>query len=687
MKLFKLLILLSFLYNCTYINAIYDPKYPFHPSVNVPFESSNLPIVIIDLDERMADKSQDKRISASMKIIWNKNGGINKITDTDSYDYNGKVGIKYRGNSSFHNSDKKPWGIHLQDDNGEKLKTSILGMGKDNDWALLAPYSDKSLIRDVLTFDLMRGTFEYTPTGKYCEVVLNGVYQGIYIMAARVRQGSKRIDINKPSSDSGDGLTGGYLLEIDRTDEPGFYGVTKVKTILEKDMGRNTYYQYKYPDEIDLTASQKVYIKNLVAQMERSVTSEDFKDPEIGYRDYLDINSLTDYYIAQELVRNTDGYRLSTPMYKYADSKDKRFKFSIWDFNIALGNADYYSGWSTQGWSYNNIEEGTPVAWIFRRILQDETFCDELRKKWTDYRRTRLSDETINHKIDSLVFLLDGAQVRNFKAWNRFNQYVWPNYYIASTWEQEISFLIKWIADRTAWLDSQWSATKVNKVVNGDFESSSTRGYWNDKWISDWSSNGHLTDSNVHEGNYSLSISSNRRATQVITELTPGKYTLKAWVNTQYNADAYLYLRYHQNRNGSDQIKKLFENNMPYHQIEIKDIEVTNNFAELAFIVPYKSNDVRLRIDNVEFFKQEEGSKIHYIAKSHIEIRVDRNTENLQIINQEWDSQILPIEIFNVAGEKIYQGEFNQPSITISNIPAGFYIIKVGNEIKKISKN
>ena len=50
-------------------------------------------------------------------------------------------------------------------------------MGQDNDWVLRAPYGDKTFMRDALVFELMQGTFEFTPTEKYCELVLNGIYQ------------------------------------------------------------------------------------------------------------------------------------------------------------------------------------------------------------------------------------------------------------------------------------------------------------------------------------------------------------------------------------------------------------------------------------------------------------------------------------------------------------------------------
>ena len=78
--------------------AIDDPKYPDHPKVSLPFSSSNLPVVIIDLEERIAPKNEDRRVPATMKIIWNRLGEPNRVDETDSRnrDYNGSIVIGYR---------------------------------------------------------------------------------------------------------------------------------------------------------------------------------------------------------------------------------------------------------------------------------------------------------------------------------------------------------------------------------------------------------------------------------------------------------------------------------------------------------------------------------------------------------------------------------------------------------------
>ena len=695
--LLKLVYTCFFLFSGVVISGVYginDPKYPFHPQTDYSFVSSNLPIVVIDLDERMANKEEDKRVPASMKIIWNKSGTVNQVTETESFDYDGKIGIKYRGNSSYSLSDKKPFALRIQDENGKKQKASILGMGEDEDWALLAPYADKSMIRDVLLFELMRGTFEYTPSGRYCELVLNGVYQGVYIMAARVRQGSKRINIEAPTADVGDGVTGGYHLEIDRSDEPGFAGSVYPKDLRENSIYVKTFYQYKYPDQEELSTAQQNYIQTHVRNMEEAIAGDNFKNKETGYRAYLDTASLMDFYLAQELSKNIDAYRLSTPLYKYSDDVDKRFKFSIWDFNISMGNANYKDGWSPEGWAFNTnrFSDNNSVPWMFKRILQDEEFCANLKERWGKYRGNRLSENQINAKIDSLTSLLQEAQVRNFTVWNRFYAEVWPNYYIATSWEDEISYLKGWLGKRTKWLDNQWTSNDVNHVVNAGFEATSTRGTKPESWLPEWSVSStnavYLSTTDKRSGIYGLLINADSKASQILTEVTPGIYTLKVWVKTLSDPGGYVYVKYHTGANGQDEKRKTVTPGEEFTLLEIDNIEVSNSFVEIGFGAQGKAGNIRLWVDDVEFSKQKTIVGNTEIKKEPewLEIKANRAQKELTILINGSIPSGLDIEVFEITGRKAYAAKITSEQTVIQNIfkTNQLYIVRVGNEVRKV---
>ena len=337
----------------------YPPK-----DSGVKLDKTNLPIVFIDTscgDTTTHAIHKDYRIVARMKII--DNGDRINYGDTMAYtsqtvDYEGWVAIRYRGNTSFYWSDKKPYNFKTMktaNPDGEKQKTKLLGMPKDHTWVLLAPYGDRSLLRDVLMFRLARPWFDYTPRCRYCEMVLDGVYYGIYVLAENIRKGKNRLDLDDPGI-SGDELTGGYLLQIDRDDEPHF--TSKYKAV--DSLGRTyrayneIYFQYKHPDYEDLLPAQAEYIEQRIGQMEDALADEDFANPDTGYRQYLDPMSFIDQQLSQEFSGNVDGYRLSTNIYKKRDSQDPRFKTALWDFNLAFGNSNAANAMGTDFWRYQN---------------------------------------------------------------------------------------------------------------------------------------------------------------------------------------------------------------------------------------------------------------------------------------------------------------------------------------------
>ena len=452
---------------------------------DVVLTSTNLPIVWIDVDGEYIDRYE--RITARVKIIHNGDGMLN-WADTVSHpgqriDYEGYVALRYRGSSSFNSSDKKPYSFRPIDkpleDGGTKVKVKILGMGKDNNWALLAPYADKSMMRDLLAFEVSRPWMEYTPQGRYCELFLDGTYYGVFILTEVVSKGKHRINLPDPG-EQGDSITGGYIMEVNRTDGEVTYTSKyhPVSNTGQEYADKYINFQYKSPDYEELTPQQVSYITGRIDQMEQSLTS--FRPGKASiYEPYLDVTNFIDYQIAMELGHNVDAYRLSGKFFKRRDSVDARFKMVVWDMNLAYGNSDYYQGWRTDTWMYKNNNtmnaEGDPQLipfWWFK-LNTDPHYTAALKQRWKQYRRSNLRLDRVMSTVDSLANVLTshGAEQRNSMAWPRWDQYVWPNYYIASDFNDEVDYLKQWLAERIAWMDGQLgfdpSAVETGDV-NGD---------------------------------------------------------------------------------------------------------------------------------------------------------------------------------------------------------------------------
>ncbi|HMG89502.1 MAG TPA: CotH kinase family protein, partial [Chryseolinea sp.] len=146
----------------------------------VPFTSSNLPIVVLKTTVPIVD---DPKTTASMGIIDNF-PDRNNLSDPYNI-YDGFVGIEIRGSSS-QMFPKKQYGIELRDANGDGAAASILSMPEEEDWILFAPYNDKSLMRDALAYHMGRSLGRYAPRTRFCELVLDNVYMGVYVVIEKI---------------------------------------------------------------------------------------------------------------------------------------------------------------------------------------------------------------------------------------------------------------------------------------------------------------------------------------------------------------------------------------------------------------------------------------------------------------------------------------------------------------------
>lgn len=437
----------------------------------VDFASSNLPIVIIDTNHGQ-EIPDDPKIEAWMSIIWNGDGASNRLDDAPN-NYQGKIGIELRGSSS-QSFPKKQYGIELQDENGEGISASILGLPEEEDWILFAPYNDKSLMRDMLAYQLGRTLGGYAPRTKYCEVVLNGNYQGVYLLIEKIKRDKNRLDINKldPDEISGDDLTGGYIIKIDKWTGSGGDGWQSSHAPLHRWGGQNIFFQYEYPKQEDIVSAQRNYIRTYFRDFENALIGPKFDNAHNGYLQFIDRGSFIDFFIMNELTKNVDGYRISTFMHKKRDSDGGKLHMGpIWDFNLGFGNADYCAGGYTSGWAidFNQIcgDDGLLVPFWWERLMQDEAYQQHLATRWAEVRQTSLSESFINAKIDSVYNLLNaGAQQRNFQQWPVLGEYVWPNFYVGQSFPEEVNWLKSWISSRLAWMDAHMPEIKDDVLGN-----------------------------------------------------------------------------------------------------------------------------------------------------------------------------------------------------------------------------
>ena len=387
------------------------------------------------------------------------------VRKKDSIHFSGIIGIEIRGETSQY-FDKKSYGLETWDREYNDIDVSIIGFPDEEDWILYGPFSDKSLIRNKLIYDLSNKMGRYASRTEFVELYINYDYKGLYIFMEKLKRDKNRINIQKLNQGDIDEnlISGGYIIKIDKSDmDDGSY--TDYNSFPSNfdingnlDGEKKIYFNYEYPKPGIIHADQKNYIKNYFHEFESALASDQFVDPENGFRKYIDEDSFIDFFILNELSNNVDGFRLSTYLHK--DRDEKLIIGPIWDFNLSFGNANYCGGERYDVWLHK-FNERCPgdfwnVPFWWNRLLEDQKFVDKLKKRWNDLRSNTLSNINIIQMINNYhTFLNNETDIikKNFDRWRILGIYIWPNSFIGSNYDQEINFLKVWTENRLNWLD------------------------------------------------------------------------------------------------------------------------------------------------------------------------------------------------------------------------------------------
>ena len=415
-------------------SPVYIKTYILNTSNNT-FTDSNLPIIIINT-ENGEEITNESKILGTMKIIQRPDGARNFITDanTDEFlDYSGTIGIKTRGSSS-QALPKKPYGFDtLEDDGIEDKNVKLLGMPKENDWLLNSFAFDDSMMRDYISYEMARQMGQYATNLKYCEVVLNGDYIGLYALSEKIKRDGDRVDIAKLSDDENSlpEITGGYIIKSDRSsaeDPEAWYN-------------NGAGYIHEKPNSDDITSTQSSYIEEVFRSLDNNATNSNITT---GYPSIIDVPSFLDYMLVAEIASNVDAYALST--YYHKDRGGKLRAGPVWDYNLTYGNDLFdffginYDRSYTNVWQFQFSNTG---SYIWRDLFNNSAFKCYLSKRFNEVTQTgeALNLEYISSLIDSTTALISEALVRENERWNTIDNF-----------PEEIINMKSWIQERITWM-------------------------------------------------------------------------------------------------------------------------------------------------------------------------------------------------------------------------------------------
>ena len=404
------------------------------------YQLTNLPTVSIHTQNNEIPYDKIHQIVSQLTII--SDNGTKLLSESGT--------TRERGNYS-RSTPKKPYRIKF-----DKKQRVLDAPAKAKKWTLINNYGDKTLMRNLLAFELSRQLgMTYTPFGTAVDVLLNGEYKGCYQLCDQVNINKHRVNITEmtPQDNEGSALTGGYFVEIDAyaDQEKSWFYSNKGNPVT-----------IKSPDEDSITSKQKTYIKNYFNKMENQ------------WKTYLDLNSFLRHFLVGELSGNTDTY-WSVFMYKERDN-DTMYTGPVWDFDLAFNNDNRtYPVNNKRDYIYRSGGScaGNMRSFVDRIVVSDANAKSQLVEIWDEARQSGLTEEYMVAYIDSLENALQHSQELNFIRWPIMNQKVHQNPRIWGSYEAEVENVRTYMKERIAWMDKKLNYTFVpNGIADVAFDTS-----------------------------------------------------------------------------------------------------------------------------------------------------------------------------------------------------------------------
>ena len=321
---------------------------------------------------------------------------------------------------------------------------------KSKKWALLGNYGDKTLIRNILSFEISR-IFNNTFTSEcvFVDLMINGLYKGTYNLCDKIEVSETRVNIKKLSKNDGSSkISGGYLIEVD-----GFAYLGNSYFNSRKGIPITI----KYPDVDDISSDQKNYIKEKYSQLELEIYNNNITN--------IDITSFVKFVLIEELIGNAEAY---WSCFLYKERNDDSFYVGpIWDNEMIFDNDNrVYPINCKKDFIFNNgLSAGTMDKFI-NQILKNNLVINKIMEIWEEITKTKLNMNYLSNFIDSQINLINESKTLNFIRWNISNIKVSFNPKIYSSYEEEIDYIKGFIYNRINWLNNYILGTKYEIEAN-----------------------------------------------------------------------------------------------------------------------------------------------------------------------------------------------------------------------------
>ncbi len=369
---------------------------------------TNLPTVYIETENSQEPYDKIHEIRCFIRIA----DGTSVLEDSAL--------VRLRGNASK-GYPKKPYHIRFD------KKHSVVGSpAKARRWTLINNWGDKTLMRNLLAFELSRRLeMPYTPFGRAVDVVMNGDYKGCYQLCDQIHVHKDRVEVDE----------GGFLIEADayaEDEDVYFYSNNWTPVSIH------------YPKSDSITTVQINAIKKVFNKMEQNSHSN------------MDRETFLRHFLVGEISGNTDTY-WSTYFYKNSTS-DTVFTGPVWDFDLAFENDDRTQPiCSHSQYIYRCCGScAGDMRNFVNTFINNSTNKKRLKTLYAAYRDNgALSAEAMIAVVDSLEAEIQASAALNFERWPILSEYVHQNFRVGHTYAQEVEWVREYLTERFAWMDNK----------------------------------------------------------------------------------------------------------------------------------------------------------------------------------------------------------------------------------------
>ena len=299
---------------------------------------------------------------------------------------------------------------------------SLLDSPNGKTWSLYTNKGDKTMLHTRTAFDLSEmSALEYTPRFHHVNFMLNGRYYGTYLLGEDLEVSKGRVNVGA------DGFLMGVGSDIS--------GVTF-----------NTSYLEKPVSIIAPKASQSQaaldYLSSFVSSAESALFSTDFTNTASGWQKYLDIDSFVDWYLINEIAKNSNGaFKKNCMMNLVRGGKLKMGP--VWDFDSAFNTGSSYNGFVVKN-----------STW-YARLFKDPAFVSKVKERY-GYFYTHKND-IINQISANAEYLKYAIQEDNNK-WNTFTSSANSGDRAWALYQSTVFSMENWLNSRMDWLKTEFDA-------------------------------------------------------------------------------------------------------------------------------------------------------------------------------------------------------------------------------------